>query len=350
MRKIVVSEFLTADGVMQGPGDPNEDREGGFEHGGWQRAFEFDDAQMQKIGQGMQETDTYLFGRKTYEIFARHWPNQPDTDPFAAVLNPRPKYVVSRTLSEPLTWQNSELINEDPIERVRELKESGRRHDLRAGQWRARPGSPCQRPGRRALALRPPVVLGSGKRLFREGLPPLNLELIDSSIAERWNAFSYLPANAFMTSRRARNRGEWQPERMTISAADVRGNTIAPPQMTITPAPAQDGQYIPGVCNIGPQEIARRRRSGHVGLIVTIGALVALVAIGAPPVVSAGPVLPRCDCRVGLPAGVPEVLRRLRSDRRLQLRRSRQHRARRRQGRPREGSGEGMADQHRCPG
>lgn len=183
MRKIVVSEFLTADGVMQGPGDPDEDREGGFEHGGWQRAFEFDDAQLQKIGQGMQESDAYLFGRKTYEIFARHWPNQPDSDPFAAVLNPRPKYVVSRTLTEPLSWQNSVLINDDAVARIRELKsqEGGTISVLGSGEL-VQTLLANDLVDELSLFVHP-LVLGSGKRLFREGLPPLSLEVAESATA-----------------------------------------------------------------------------------------------------------------------------------------------------------------------
>jgi dihydrofolate reductase len=197
MRKIVVSEFLTADGVMQGPGDADEDREGGFEHGGWQRAFEFDDDQMQKIGQGMQETDAYLFGRKTYEIFARHWPNQPDTDPFASVLNPRPKYVVSRTLSEPLPWQNSTLINDNAIERIRDLKQQdgGAISVLGSGEL-VQALLENDLVDELSLFVHP-LVLGSGKRLFREGLPPLKLELTDSSIAKDGTlSLSYRPTRS----------------------------------------------------------------------------------------------------------------------------------------------------------
>src|SRR4029434_2788833 len=88
----------------------------------WQRQFSFNEAQMQKLGEAIQATDAYLFGRKTYDKMAAFWPNPPDDDMFAPVLNPRPKYVVSRTLSEPLPWQNSTLINDNVVDRVRELK------------------------------------------------------------------------------------------------------------------------------------------------------------------------------------------------------------------------------------
>lgn len=109
MRKLIVNEFLTLDGVMQGPGSPGEDRRGGFEHCGWHMAY-FDDDQMSAAAEGIAATDAYLFGRKTYEILTAYWPDQPDTDPFARTLNALPKYVVSTTLTQPLAWQNSTLI------------------------------------------------------------------------------------------------------------------------------------------------------------------------------------------------------------------------------------------------
>ena len=104
MRKIVVSEFLTLDGVMQAPGDPNEDRSGGFDKGGWQRHF-FDRRFGEFVLGGFAETRRILLGRLTYENFAAFWPNQPADDPVAGPMNAMPKYVVSTTLSEPLTWR-----------------------------------------------------------------------------------------------------------------------------------------------------------------------------------------------------------------------------------------------------
>ncbi len=180
MRRIVVSEFLTLDGVMQGPGSPDEDREGGFEHGGWHMPFAEDEAQMKAIGDAMAATDAYLFGRKTYEIMAAHWPNQPDTDMFAAVLNPRPKYVVSRTLREPLPWQNSTLISGDVVERIAELKREAGKDISVLGS-----GELVQTLIRHHLVDElsltiDPIVLGTGKRLFRDGLAPGHLQLVGS--------------------------------------------------------------------------------------------------------------------------------------------------------------------------
>jgi dihydrofolate reductase len=96
MRKLVVSEFLTLDGVMQAPGDPNEDRSGGFDEGGWQLAY-FDDIFGKAVMESFATTGAFLLGRTTYQNFAAHWPNQPADDPLAGTMNEMPKYVVSTT-------------------------------------------------------------------------------------------------------------------------------------------------------------------------------------------------------------------------------------------------------------
>ncbi len=180
MRRIVVSEFVTLDGVMQGPGGPDEDREGGFEHGGWQMQFSLDEAQVQAMREAIAATDAYLFGRKTYQIMAPYWPTQPDTDMFAAALNPRPKYVVSRTLREPLEWQNSTLIGDDAVEAISQLKaEQGGDISILGS------GDLVQTLIRHDLVdeivlMVHPLVLGSGKRLFRDGLTLKRFQLADS--------------------------------------------------------------------------------------------------------------------------------------------------------------------------
>ena len=152
MRKLIVTEFLSLDGVMQAPGAPDEDRSGGFAHGGWQRQY-FDDVFARVASEGMPETGGFLFGRRTYQIMASFWPSQPDDDMFAAVLNSLPKYVASTTLSEPLEWRNSSLLRGDVAKAVTELKEQ---------------------PGKNL------VVLGSGKRLFRDGSARRPLKLVRS--------------------------------------------------------------------------------------------------------------------------------------------------------------------------
>ena len=97
MRKLIVIEFVTLDGVMQGLGSPDEDREGGFEHGGWAAPYG-DEIQQAAALEGMQTTSAYLFGRRTYDKMLDFWPQQPDSNPMAAHLNATPKYVATRTL------------------------------------------------------------------------------------------------------------------------------------------------------------------------------------------------------------------------------------------------------------
>src|SRR5229473_6530314 len=120
MRRIVVFNSLTLDGVMQAPGRPDEDSRGGFEHGGW--ALPYADPEMGKAaGESMATTGGLLFGRRTYEDFFSVWPNRTD-NPYTEVLNNRTKYVASRTLQEPLPWKNSTLLKGDAAEAVARLK------------------------------------------------------------------------------------------------------------------------------------------------------------------------------------------------------------------------------------
>jgi dihydrofolate reductase len=179
MSRVVISEFLTLDGVMQAPGGSDEDREGDFQHGGWQMPY-IDDAFGEAVLKGFQAAGGLLLGRETYEIFAAYWPNQPADDPFAATMNEMPKYVASTTLKEPLEWNNSSLLKGDVAEAVAGLKEqpgkdlmvigSGRlaqtlmRHDL-VDEYR--------------LMIHP-LVLGTGKRLFGDDDVKLPLKLVDS--------------------------------------------------------------------------------------------------------------------------------------------------------------------------
>jgi dihydrofolate reductase len=117
MRKLIVSEFITLDGVIQSPGYPS----GGFEAGGWQQRY-FDDAFGRALIDGLAASGGLLLGRKTYEIFAGHWPKQPADDPLAPIINGLPKYVASTTLQEPLPWANSHLLQGDVAQAVGELK------------------------------------------------------------------------------------------------------------------------------------------------------------------------------------------------------------------------------------
>jgi dihydrofolate reductase len=178
MSKLVVAEFLSLDGVMQAPGDAGEDREGGFEYGGWQTPYN-DDVAGQRIGASMAQTGSFLFGRKTYEIFARYWPTQPDDNPFAKILNGLPKYVASTTLTEPLAWEGSTLLQGDVAKAVAELKEGEGGNIVVLGS-----GGLVQTLYENDLVdeyalMITPIVLGGGKKLFRE-LPMKALTLADS--------------------------------------------------------------------------------------------------------------------------------------------------------------------------
>jgi dihydrofolate reductase len=179
MRMLIVNEGLSIDGVMQGPGAPDEDRSGGFAHGGWQLPY-FDETFLAIVSESMAETGAFVFGRRTYEIMAAHWPYQPDDDPFAPTLNELPKYVASTTLSEPLEWRNSSLLQGDVAKAVAELKEQPGGNLVVLGS-----GELVQTLMENDLVDRyelmiVPIVLGSGKRLFRDGSAKRELRLVDS--------------------------------------------------------------------------------------------------------------------------------------------------------------------------
>ena len=112
MGKLIVTEFMTLDGVAQAPGGPDEDRDSGFTHGGWQAPL-LDQSSGDAMFEQASHMDALLLGRKTYEIFADYWPHAPEEVPFTALLNDVPKYVASRTLSEPLAWKGSTLLAGD---------------------------------------------------------------------------------------------------------------------------------------------------------------------------------------------------------------------------------------------
>ncbi|MER7335475.1 MULTISPECIES: dihydrofolate reductase family protein [unclassified Micromonospora] len=177
MRKLIVIEFVTLDGVMQGLGSPDEDRDGGFEHGGWAGPY-FDEVQGAAAVEGLKSTTAYLFGRRTYEKMAEFWPSQPDQNPMAAHLNVTPKYVTTRTLTS-LTWSNSQVLAGDPGSAVRDLKTQGDGNIAVLGS-----GMLVQDliandlvDGYRLFVH--PLLLGTGKRLFREMDRPRRLRLVD---------------------------------------------------------------------------------------------------------------------------------------------------------------------------
>ncbi|MFI6761748.1 dihydrofolate reductase family protein [Micromonospora sp. NPDC050417] len=123
MRKLIADEWMTLDGVVQAPGYDGEDNDGGFRHGGWHMRH-IDDMTTSWLTKTTVETNAFLFGRRTYEIFASFWPTAPDElATLAEVLNNRPKYVASTTLTEPLAWQNSTVLHGDVAKAVASLKQ-----------------------------------------------------------------------------------------------------------------------------------------------------------------------------------------------------------------------------------
>jgi dihydrofolate reductase len=123
MRKLIVNEFLSLDGVAQAPGGEDEDTSRGFAHGGWHMQY-MDEPSGAFVMRGIDEAGGLLLGRRTYEIFAAYWPNAPEEEQFIAEpLNNKPKYVASTTASEPLGWQNSTLLQGDLAEAVTGLKQ-----------------------------------------------------------------------------------------------------------------------------------------------------------------------------------------------------------------------------------
>ena len=175
MSKIVVFESLTLDGVMQAPGRPDEDRRGGFEHGGWAMPY----ATMEAAEESMAYTGALLLGRRTYEDFYSVWPNRTD-NPFTEVLNNTQKFVASTTLHEPLPWSNSTLLKGDPAEAVARLKRQPGKDIVVLGS-----GELLQSLMRSNLidvyVLQiHPLVLGSGRRLFNDSGTCAALRLVDS--------------------------------------------------------------------------------------------------------------------------------------------------------------------------
>jgi dihydrofolate reductase len=176
--RVVVSEFLTLDGVMQAPGGKEEDTSGGFQHGGWQQEL-FDDVFGQYVMEAFETSDGMLLGRRTYDIFAAYWPTATE-EPIATIMNSAKKYVASTTLASPLEWQNSELLEGDAAEAVRRLKEQPGK-DLTvigSGEF-AQTLIDGDLVDEYRLMIHP-IVVGGGKRLFRDGNPLNRLTLVDS--------------------------------------------------------------------------------------------------------------------------------------------------------------------------
>jgi dihydrofolate reductase len=197
MRKLIVSSFLTLDGVMQAPGGPGEDDDGGFAHGGWSVNY-WDEQMGQVMGEATSRPFAMVLGRRTYDIMAAHWPNASEEEG-ASTFNDATKYVASR--SQPrLEWSNSVLIEGDAAEGLAALK--------------AEDGPELQVHGSANLIqtlLRHnlvdqyrlwvfPLVIGSGKRLFSDGTIPSGLKLVDSTVSTTGVVIgTYEPAGEIVT-------------------------------------------------------------------------------------------------------------------------------------------------------
>ena len=167
MRELIVAEFITLDGVIQAPGGEDEDRDGGFAHGGWTRPYWHDDI-GKHFFQAMSNADALLLGRKTWQIHGGAFEPMAG-DPFADTLNNVQKYVVSGTLTSASAWRNSTLIRDDVVESVRKLKQQPGKNILIDGSSKLVPLL-AQNDLVDEYALHVyPLVLGGGKRLFPDG-------------------------------------------------------------------------------------------------------------------------------------------------------------------------------------
>ncbi|HSJ25984.1 MAG TPA: dihydrofolate reductase family protein [Longimicrobiales bacterium] len=183
MRKLVAGTFVTMDGVMQAPGGPDEDRDGGFEHGGWLVPY-FDESIGESMTDWMRQAGAFLLGRRTYEIFAASWPKSTDpADEIAVALNTRPKFVASRTLTR-LEWQNSTVLDGHVPAAVARLKA-----EAEGGEIQVHGSSNLLQTLLRENLVDTlriwqfPVVLGTGKRLFGDGASPAGFNLAHSQTA-----------------------------------------------------------------------------------------------------------------------------------------------------------------------
>jgi dihydrofolate reductase len=182
VRKLIVNEWMTLDGVVQAPGQADEDTSGGFRHGGWHMPY-FDDLSRNWVVEGYAAAGGFVFGRRTYELLASYWPHASEEEqPIAEPLNTLPKYVASTTLAEPLEWEHATLLRGDVADAVTALKQED--------------GKDLHLVGSTQLARRliehglvdefrvmvDPLAVGGGKRLFPDDGVSRPLRLVDSQV------------------------------------------------------------------------------------------------------------------------------------------------------------------------
>jgi dihydrofolate reductase len=197
MRKLIVDEFMSLDGVAQAPGAPDEDTSGGFEHGGWHLQY-FDETSQKSVVDSLTSAGGFLFGRRTYEVFAAYWPNASEEEQvIAEPLNTRPKYVVSTTLAEPLEWQSSSVIEGDVAEAVAALKEEEGADLHVIGSLQLVQTLIEHTLVDEFRVMIDPLVLGGGKRLFRDDGALRPLRLLDAQVTSTGAIIAtYAPAAA----------------------------------------------------------------------------------------------------------------------------------------------------------
>ena len=182
MRKVIVNEFMSLDGVVQAPGGADEDTTGDFRHGGWHMQY-LDDVSRQRVLAGIVEAGGFLLGRRTYDIFAGYWPNAPEEEQaIAEPLNSKPKWVASRTLEGELAWQNSTVLEGDLASAVAALKDEdgGDIHVIGSSELVRTLLEEGLVDELRLMI--DPVVLGGGKRIFGDDGALRSLRLVDSEV------------------------------------------------------------------------------------------------------------------------------------------------------------------------
>lgn len=194
MRKIIAITQVTVDGVMQAPGGPEEDQSNGFKHGGW--AMRFSDEIIGKaISEIMASEFALLLGRRTYDIFASYWPLHAN-NPIGIAFNKATKYVATHTLQQ-LDWENSQLINGDVVEELRQLKASeGPELHIWGSSNLLQTLMVADLIDEYRLWISP-IILGKGKRLFENGVPPRGLSLVATQSSSNGVLLNtYRPAGA----------------------------------------------------------------------------------------------------------------------------------------------------------
>ncbi len=184
MRQLIVNEFLSLDGVAQAPGGADEDTSGGFVHGGWHMQYMGDELAQQWVLKSIVEAGGFLLGRRTYDIFAAYWPGAgEDQQVIAEPLNTKPKYVASRTRTGSLEWQNSTVLEGDLVAAVAALKQEdgGDLYTIGSTELVQALLEHDLVDGFRLVI--DPVLLGGGKRVFRDDRALRSLRLLDAQVA-----------------------------------------------------------------------------------------------------------------------------------------------------------------------